>query len=69
MKHIKRFGTAIGGVAVIAAAVWGFFYSFHYFPFESTEFEWWYIPTVLSTGGVAIFFIIISAAFIEWGQR
>lgn len=54
----------ISGVLIIALAVWGFFYSFHLFPWAKDSFEWWYLPHLITSGTVAAVMAAVGGAFI-----
>ncbi len=42
--NIKNVLCCLAGYVLVLIAVWGFFFSFHLFPWVDDSMEWWYLP-------------------------
>jgi hypothetical protein len=65
---MKKWAKLIGGSTGMLCAVWGFFFHFHFFPYDSTAYKWWYIPGVFTAMSVTVVLLIVSLALIEEGR-
>ena len=52
--NIKNVLFCLIGYVIVLFALWGFFFSFHLFPWVEDTMEWWYIPHLFT----ALFFAV-----------